>query len=118
MLASDCDGAAVDNVRFNAAANGFGTRIEALLADGLSAPVRAHGPFDLVAANILAEPLIAMALDLGEVVEPGGTLILSGLLARQEFDVLAAYHEAGFMHRLTIVLGEWSTLVVKRGTAI
>jgi len=114
VLASDMEQAAVDNVRFNAAANGFGARIEALLADGLSAPVRAHGPFDLVAANILAEPLIAMAADLGEVVEAGGTLILSGLLARQDQDVLAAFHEAGFSYRFTIVLGVWSTLAVRR----
>jgi ribosomal protein L11 methyltransferase len=118
VLASDVEEAAVDNVRFNAAANGFGSRIKALLADGLSPALRTHGPFDLVAANILAEPLIAMAADLGEVVDPGGTLILSGLLARQEQDVLAAFHEAGFSHRFTVVLGEWSTLAVRRGTGI
>jgi ribosomal protein L11 methyltransferase len=118
VLASDREEAAVNNVRFNAAANGLGSRIEACLADGLSVKVRAHGPFDLVAANILAEPLIAMAADLGEVVEPGGILILSGLLARQEQDVLAAFHEAGFSHRFTVALGVWSTLAVRRGTAI
>ena len=118
VLASDMDGAAVDNVLFNADANGFGSRVEALLADGLAPAVRRHAPFDLVAANILAEPLIAMAGDLGEVVVPGGTLLLSGLLARQEPDVLAAFHEAGFLHRFTVVLGVWSTLVVRRGTGI
>ncbi len=115
VLASDREDAAVENVRFNAAANGFCTRIEVRLGDGLSAPVRRHAPFDLVAANILAGPLIGMAADLGEVVEPGGILILSGLIAPQEQDVLAAFHAAGFSHRFTIVLGEWSTLAVRRG---
>jgi len=114
VFASDCDVAAVENTRFNASTNGFSARIEALIADGLSTPVRAFGPFDLVAANILAEPLITMAMDLGEVVEPGGTLILSGLLARQEQDVLASFYEARFLHRFTFVLGIWSTLVMKR----
>lgn len=116
VLASDREAAAVENTKFNAAANGLGSRIEACLADGLSARVRARAPFDLVAANILAEPLIAMAADLGEVVEPGGMAILSGLIAPQEHDVLAAYHGAGFLHRSTLVLGQWSTLTVERGS--
>ncbi|MCZ6608701.1 MAG: 50S ribosomal protein L11 methyltransferase [Alphaproteobacteria bacterium] len=115
VLASDRDDVAVRNAKFNAAANGFGSRIEARLADGLSAPVRAGAPFDLVVANILAEPLIGMAADLGEVVAPGGILILSGLLTGQEDDVLAAFHAAGFSHRFTMVLGQWSTLTVRRG---
>ena len=115
VLASDCEVAAVENAKFNAAANGFSSRIEACLADGLTARARARAPFDLVAANILAEPLIAMAADLGEVVEQGGIAILSGLLARQEHDVLAAYHGAGFLHRSTLVLGQWSTLTLRRG---
>ncbi len=80
-----------------------------------AAPVRACAPFDLVVANILAEPLIGMAADLGEVVAPGGILILSGLLTGQEHDVLAAFRAAGFSHRFTMVLGEWSTLTVGRG---
>ncbi len=114
VFASDRDHAAVENVRFNAAANGFGSRIEACLADGVAKPVRAAAPYDLVAANILAEPLIAMAKDLGGVVKPGGKVILSGLLARQEQGVLVAFQGVGFLHRSTLVLGDWSTLTLAR----
>lgn len=114
VVASDWDAAAIETLRANAAANGLGERITALLEDGVGPGVRAHAPYGLVAANILAEPLIAMAADLGEVTAAGGILILSGLVAPQEQAVLAAYGEAAFAHRMTLVQGPWSTLVVTR----
>jgi len=112
IVASDMEEAAVDNVAANAAANGVGDRIVALHEHGVGAAVRARAPYDLIAANILAEPLISMAGDIAEVAAAGGTVILSGLIAPQEHDVLAAYRRAGFDHRMTLALGPWSTLLV------
>jgi ribosomal protein L11 methyltransferase len=114
VLASDNDEAAVETLLFNAAVNGLEGRITPVCEEGVGAGVRAHAPYGLVAANILAEPLIAMAVDLGELIAAGGILILSGLIGPQEQDVLAAYRKAGFRHRMTLALGPWSTLVVTR----
>jgi ribosomal protein L11 methyltransferase len=101
-------------VRANAAANGAADRITAVQEVGVGRNVRAGAPYDLVAANILAEPLIALVEDVAEVAAAGGTVILSGLIAAQEHDVLAAYRSAGFEHRMTLALGPWTTLVVTR----
>jgi ribosomal protein L11 methyltransferase len=73
--------------------------------------VGAEAPFDLVLANILAGPLIEMAPDAARVTAPGGYIILSGLLARQERDVT----EAHLAHKLKLekahALGDWRALV-------
>ena len=46
---------------------------------------------DFVVANILAAPLAALAPDLSELVLPGGTILLAGLLADQVEELCAAY---------------------------
>jgi ribosomal protein L11 methyltransferase len=46
---------------------------------------------------------------------PGGRVILSGLLAVQAEAVQAAYAAAGFVPEAREDLGEWSTLVLRRG---
>lgn len=48
-------------------------------------------PCDLLIANILASPLINLATRLSELVTPGGTIILSGILADQATEVTEAY---------------------------
>lgn len=47
--------------------------------------------FDVVVANILSNPLKIMAPMLSAKVAPGGALVLSGVLARQAAEVIAAY---------------------------
>ncbi len=52
---------------------------------------RADTAYDIVAANILSGPLKLMAPMLCGRVKPGGALVLSGVLARQADEVIAAY---------------------------
>src|SRR5205823_12518717 len=62
VLASDIDPLSVKVARDNARLNGAGELVKAIRAAGLSAPQFARsGPFDLVLANILANPLRQMA---------------------------------------------------------
>lgn len=51
------------------------------------------GSFDIVVANILAEPLVQNARNIGDRVVPGGSLALSGILAEQAESVIEAYRE-------------------------
>ena len=53
--------------------------------------VRPDTVYDVVAANILSGPLKLMAPMLCGRVKPGGALVLSGVLARQADEVIAAY---------------------------
>lgn len=96
--AVDIDPAAVESTRLNAEANGVtlnaalpddlrNEKISAM-ADGRSASSSAY---QLVLANILATPLKLLAPLLFSHVEPGGSLVLAGILARQADELKAAY---------------------------
>ena len=66
-------------------------------ATGLSHPaLRRARPFDLVLANILPGPLIALAPALRRAIRRGGVAVLSGLLDHQAREVAAAYRACGF----------------------
>ena len=112
ILATDIDAPSVAIAEENAEINGAqGIRVRR--ADGIDAGVAEAGPFDLVLANILAEPLIALADDVARVLAPGGRVVLAGLLARQAAAVEAAYAEAGLTVRDR--LGEaWPVLLLAR----
>ncbi|KXS37447.1 MAG: ribosomal protein L11 methyltransferase [Halomonadaceae bacterium T82-2] len=51
--------------------------------------------FEVVLANILAGPLVELAPTIAGHVAPGGRLALSGILAHQAEEVLAAYRDQG-----------------------
>jgi ribosomal protein L11 methyltransferase len=114
--ASDIDEVAVDVARANAEINGLAGRVICLEAAGFEHPaLHAAAPFDLVFANILKGPLIELAPAMAAHVGPGGTVILSGLLAVQAESILAAYIAQGFSQLEREDIGEWSTLVLHRG---
>ena len=84
-----------------------------MACDGYASPViKATAPFDLVAANILARPLVEMAPHLARHLAPGGAAVLSGLLGEQEDEVLAAHQALGLRPGDAVRLGEWTTLVL------
>lgn len=113
VLATDIDPESVRVTRVNAAVNRIASAIRAEVSPGYRHPeIARHAPYDLVFANILARPLMAMAPDLARVLAPGGMAILSGLLARQEAAVLSAHRAQGLFLVTRIALEGWNTLVV------
>ena len=117
--ASDIDTACVGVVLDNAATNGVpmgggAGQLTMVVAPGMAHPLlAARGPYDLIVANILAGPLIALAADFGEAMVPGGSLVLAGLLDTQETAVRAACQRAGFRLAARIP-GEWPVLWLRR----
>jgi ribosomal protein L11 methyltransferase len=67
-----------------------------------------------VMANILAGPLIELAPTLTEACEPGGYLLLSGLLKTQAYEVKAAYGHA-FDRVQVVERGDWCCIYARRG---
>jgi ribosomal protein L11 methyltransferase len=69
----------------------------------------------LVFANILA-PILVQLLDqgLGELVLPGGCLILSGILAEQSIEVENALSGHGFHQIRKLPMGDWVALAAQR----
>ena len=115
VLASDIDVVAVKTARENACLNRVGAAIALVRADGLATHVlRERGPFDLVFANILMEPLLRFAAPLAKLTAPGAHVVLSGLLPSQANAVLAAYRERGLFLQRRILLDGWVTVVLRR----
>jgi ribosomal protein L11 methyltransferase len=118
LVASDIDPVAVEITRQNAAANGEATLVRAVIADGLAHPaLSAHAPYDLIIANILAEPLTRLAPEIAKALARGGVVILSGLLHWQENLVASFYRSQGLVLRETRRDGPWSALVLERPVA-
>jgi ribosomal protein L11 methyltransferase len=115
IVAADIDPVAVDVTRDNMRLNGLSTRVTALTASRPADPrLTARGPYDLVVANILAEPLCRMATELSRLVAAGGHLVLSGLLAKEERLIVARYRATGLSLTRRIPREGWHTLVFKR----
>lgn len=91
MEGIDNDKRSVEIALENLAANEVDARATAVFGD--TPP--ATGDFDLVLANILAQPLIDMAQPLAASVAAGGELILSGYLQKQREDVHNTYEAQG-----------------------
>lgn len=114
-VAVDIDGQAIRFARETARHNRMADRIRFIVgAGGRGRTLRLGVPFDVVAANILARPLVQLAGELVALASTDGHIILSGLLRQQENDVLTAYRSHGAVLTERIRLGPWSTLVLRR----
>lgn len=118
VLAADIDPVAVEVAKANVAANGLADRVPCLEATGFRhEKLEQVAPFDLVFANILKAPLIALAPDMARHVKPGGYIILSGILNEQAEEVLAVYADNGFNPGAVSQIVEWTTLSLRRNSA-
>jgi ribosomal protein L11 methyltransferase len=114
LLASDIDPLSVRVARDNARLNGTGDLVEIISATGFSAPqFAARGRFDLVLANILANPLRQMATPMARHLAPSALVILSGLLPQQAQSVIAAYRARGLVLQRHIEIEGWSSLLLR-----
>lgn len=115
ILASDIDAVAVEVAEINVAANDLVGRVTCLEAEGLEHPgIAGAAPFDLVFANILKAPLIALAPGITHALKPGGYVILSGILNEQADEVAAVYGEAGNSVVSREQIGEWTTIITRK----
>ena len=71
--------------------------------------------FDLVVANIISSVLKALKEDIKAAIKPGGTLVLSGILAEEREDVEAEVMEGIALEKISHeVKGEWCSLTFTR----
>jgi ribosomal protein L11 methyltransferase len=83
---TDNDPQALAATRSNAELNGAAQRVTIAAPEALPAVT-----VDIVAANILAGPLIALAPRLAAHIRPGGAIVLAGILSTQAAEVVQAY---------------------------
>jgi ribosomal protein L11 methyltransferase len=111
VLAADNDAPAVSVARENMRINGAADRVRVVKSSGFgAAALRRSGPFDLIAANILARPLCRLARGFAAHLAPGGSAVLSGLMTEQEAAVIAAQERQGLRLRRRDRYGDWSVL--------
>lgn len=114
ILATDIDPVATRVARENVRHNRVAEQIRCVTATGFhSTAFGDSGPFGLIIANILARPLMRMAPDIKRYLAPGGSVILSGILASQRWQVLAAYNGQGMRHVKTLWRNGWVTIHLK-----
>ncbi len=123
VTAVDLDPQALLATRDNAIRNGVSSSIDVQGVDEPGAGARAGNapaidgglrPAFCVMANILAGPLIALAPKLTAACEPGGYLLLSGLLKTQAYEVKAAYTLAFDMVQV-VERDDWCCIYARRG---
>lgn len=114
VLACDIDHESVRVGHINAAVNGVAPLVRMIEGDGYKDRRVTAKRYPLILANILAGPLVAMSPAAARRLAPGGRLVLSGLLTRQARQVIAAHRRFGLIVERRIVIGTWTTLILRR----
>ena len=114
VVASDKDIKAVRIARKNVADNGERSLITVVDGPGYQKRILKGRRFNLIISNILARPLVKMSNDLSNYIALGGTVVLAGLLASQEVQVLMAHRMQGLKLKRRIRVDGWSTLVLQK----
>jgi len=114
VVALDIDSVAVTTARENVRRNSVTKLVTVSESNGVNASRVRTSSFDLVVANILAEPLCHLAGNITQVVPFDGTIILSGLLKSDVARVLAAYRSHGVVLWRRVLVNDWVTLIMRR----
>jgi ribosomal protein L11 methyltransferase len=115
VIAFDNDPEAVRISEENAALNGLAGRVHFTVGDLVTGLAGRDERADVLLANIQADVLMRFARELVGAVAPGGTLVLSGILASENAQVRTAFEE--LTEKWTVnarVMGEWSDVVLTR----
>ncbi len=108
VLALDNDPLAARVASENVQHNGVADRVQ-VQCGTLELPQPAES-YDLVLANIIAGVLMALATRLAAALQPGGTLIISGIILEREAEVAHSFAATGLQQRERHQEGEWLAL--------
>lgn len=96
VLAADMVPKAVADTAELAQRSGLEGRITAIRSEGFRHElIGSRAPYDLIICNLVAATLIGLAADVKKHLAPGGTVLLSGILAWLAEDVETAYKSCG-----------------------
>lgn len=114
IFAADIDPIATQSATENIAANGVATQIT-VMTGGLDVVHQRGKGYDVAFVNILARIIIEMCdHQLGTIVRPGGTMILSGVIETQLDDVKVALRKTGLATLETKQMGDWIRIIAQR----
>ncbi|OLY43624.1 ribosomal protein L11 methyltransferase [Bartonella apis] len=114
ILATDIDPIAIKVAKENFALNGVAKTITAITATGLDdEEIKKRSPFDIIVANILANPLIELAPQMVPALKKGGSIVLSGILEEQHDRVVKAFEAEGAKYIKTLHHEGWVAIHLK-----
>ena len=111
--AYDIDPVAVKVARENVRDGGI-TNVTVEVSDLLSAVDLSHGKYTFAVANIVADIILRMMPDIGAYLEKEATLVLSGIIADREAEVVRSVAENGYTVVKKLYENDWVALAVKR----
>jgi ribosomal protein L11 methyltransferase len=112
IAAIDTDSVAVEATRQNVERNGLAAQIS--VEQGSTGAAKEYAPYNLIVANILASVIIDLSKSLHDLLEPGGTLISSGIFIERGDAVVEALERAGLPVRESKREGDWLCLISAR----
>ncbi|NIU86350.1 MAG: methyltransferase domain-containing protein [Nitrosopumilaceae archaeon] len=107
VVGVDIDNAITLEANSNIEKNGFSSKVKIVLGSFQDVP----GEFDLVAANILIDSIVAISEDLKAKAKPSGTILLSGIKDEQKERAITKFNKLGY--NLTEIYSEkeWVAMV-------
>ena len=111
--ACDLDPEAVRVAKKNIADSGL-SGVTCRVSDLLSAIDPAEGPYDFMAANIVADILLRLAPTVPPYLGEGGLLAVSGILSARADEVREGIVAAGFTHLRDKREGDWYAMLFRR----
>ncbi|MCL2513568.1 MAG: 50S ribosomal protein L11 methyltransferase [Oscillospiraceae bacterium] len=94
VTAVDIDRQAVRTARENGALNGFSEPELTAIRGNLTENVK--GKFNVITANLTADPVIKLNAEIGNFLEKDGVYIVSGIIDSREEEVLESFKDYGF----------------------
>lgn len=111
--AYDIDPVAVRVAKENALADGC-TNVDVGVSDLLAGVDRTGGKYDFCVANIVADIILRMLPDVGDLLAPGAPLILSGIIAPRADEIREAVRAEGFAIERELTENDWVAMLVRR----
>lgn len=112
VLALDIDTLAVEIAEQNAALNGVKDIVTVHYNDLL---VGLEGQYQMIIANITADPILTMLEDAYRLLGSQGMLLASGIIKHRFRDVEAKLRELGYQLVETLEDGEWVSVAARKG---
>ena len=114
--AYDIDPMAVEVARKNIADEGI-ENIKVGISDLLRDVDRTVGKYDICVANIVADIIVRMLPDLGELITDNAPVILSGIIAPSKDKVIECATECGYKVIDSDTENDWVALVIKKDSS-
>lgn len=115
IIAADIDEEAVDVTNNNAITNGVETCMHAILSNGYENKlITENAPYDIILANILANPLKEMSKHAYQNLKQGGCYLISGFIDNQEKDIIEHHKKEGFKVVKTYEIENWRAALLKK----